>query len=194
MSKLSKAVIDRPLFWPIFAATSIAIGFGIVFICRQYLEPPKDTEIGLPVMVAYVALLAIAAQIVVNIRQWHSMEAGLHQTRELFEMAERPSIGIESIGFVGAVESSLLQIVIINSGRVPAINLEVELLEHLTEPQIGPCPDPSGWIGHEQTDVTSQEVIGISGRRILHAGSFDATAMTKTGKRENDLFLWLKCT
>ena len=189
-------IIDSPYFWPVFAIVSVVIGVVIFFVCRGWLEPPKDTEIGLPVLVAYGALVAIVVQIVINIRQWEVTKDGLVQTRELFEMAERPSISIETIGFVqDELGGFALQISVVNSGRAPAIDFRSAMAERYLEPVSGACPDPTTWKNEEKDEFESLEVIGIASKRIIPGSKLSRGDAMKLGpRREQDMFIFLQCT
>lgn len=175
-------------------------GAILVWFCRR-LEPPKDTEIGIPVFMGYVSLIAIGAQVIVSRMQWKAMQDGMKLTRELVELTERPSLGIQGIDKIIYEPFNKISVhaELKNSGKSPARNVYtlsyLRVYEATTLADCGlecPIPDPLPLTG-----IRSPSVLPVNASRTLtpeidHMP--DIAECIRFGKGELVLFLWVYVT
>src|SRR5687767_13575463 len=99
----------------VFIVTGIAL---IIWTARTHFDPPKDTEVGIPAVIAFLGFVAVLVQIIVNVFQWRSMQDAQRQNKEFFELAERPSLGKDGIQLIVKEDGGADMFIIMrNSGR-----------------------------------------------------------------------------
>lgn len=75
-----------PVLWAVGLFLFFGLGWLLIWFCR-HLDPPKDTEIGIPAVLVYVTIWAVVAQILVSRMQWKAMQEGLKQNERMADAA-----------------------------------------------------------------------------------------------------------
>lgn len=121
------------MFWLIGILSFFGLGWLLIWGCR-HLDPPKDTEIGIPAVLVYVTMWAIVTQIIVSRMQWKAMQEGLQETRNIlrhteraFEMTERPIVipVRASVPVLHADARLTIKLAVRNEGRTGAKRVAV---------------------------------------------------------------------
>jgi hypothetical protein len=174
--------------WTVFSGAAIAGLVFVVWICRTYFTPPKDTEVGIPAVVAYVALMAVIAQVAVNVMQWQ-------QSRDLFDLAERPSIGVELESIrVAKDDTATVGVILRNSGTSPARQVSVvnNLNFHPTSIPRNACPEPTDNAHAEP--LCSKVVIPVNGIARSFSETIPADRIQRVFNGQELMFIWVRVT
>jgi nitrate reductase NapE component len=174
--------------WTVFSGASVGGLWYLIWICQTYFTPPKDTELGVPAVVAYVALIAVIAQVAVNVLQWQ-------QTRELFDLAERPSLGVELESItVAKDDTATVRVILRNSGRSPARQVSVVNNLNFHPPDIPKdvCPEPT--TDDHAEPLGSKVVIPVNGMAHSISETIPADRIQQVFSDQQLMFIWVRVT
>ncbi len=146
--------------------------------------------------VTWLILVTAWVQIDVNRRQWQAMQDGLKQTREMFELTERPSLGLDfPITVWPRDERDLtkgfdVKVVIRNFGRSPAVKGDALLVIGFplsAEIPSNACPEP---LRVDGDGGRSRLVIPAGGNAILR-GDLTEDEFTEIQQGTRTLLVWV---
>jgi hypothetical protein len=174
------------------ACSLIALGGAglIVYLSICTLGKTKAPEIAIPSTIAWLAFIAILAQIFVNFLQWKSAEKQMYQNRELFELGNRPSLGIEfDWEDLPEQDAGIVLIELRNSGTAPAKNVtSVHTTKLVPYSDLKVCPKPDK---QEPDSMESRGVVPVGGMRIRRTEIVGASELYS---EKQVLFMWCRVT
>ncbi len=169
-------------WWHVGALAVLGTIMGLAYIAKNRFDGTKGIEFFTTSLIAFLALVTIVAQAVVNIKQLGNMKSALKQNRELFDLAERPSVAVEKVEIVlNENEKASAKILVRNYGKSPAKEVTVSsflvagTLKESTEDF--PCPDLN-LVNKldDESKLVSRAVIASGGIRYSHAYTRDVMA------------------
>jgi hypothetical protein len=132
--------------WHPSAGIGIIVISGVILIVGLYvmtwdMSPDQRTQFVTPHLINLLLLVVVAIQAYITQKQWQ-------QSRELFELAERPSLGVEKVALekypdgTGRIIAKMR-----NSGKSPARKVKTTITLNFYEtgafePSEGNCPEP----------------------------------------------------
>jgi hypothetical protein len=117
--------------------------------------------------VTWLILVTAWVQIGVTQKQWQAMQDGLGLQRELFELAERPSLGIVAVSFTIIADGhGVIGLSVTNSGRSPALSVNVEVNVQLSPVNKASalCPEPDKKT--TEGGIASRSVIPVNASQL----------------------------
>lgn len=138
------------------ATTFVPLGITLIIFAVWLIVKIADEKTQAPIdgLLGFFTLLVIMVQSFIIQRQWQAMQDALkrtdaiiQQTKDHFEIAERPFIGVEKIRLFESKEGEAGCVVatIRNSGKMPATEVEMFLTPNFYYPHElsdDRCPDP----------------------------------------------------
>lgn len=199
-------------YYPFYALIGFLIllliggGVAIIYVSLCILKatdspPPMQFLIGS--LFSLLVLIAVLAQATIYLYQWLAMrdvikqnerlikttqrqaraaERHLEQARELFELVERPSLGVDGGGVLedGSPTARVL-VLIRNSGKSPAIHMSANLTCRFVEPlSVNECPEPGNKISEGLSSRTFLAVNGVTS--AIHHIALDDWAQVQQRK------------
>jgi len=143
-----------------------------------------------PLIILNVFLfLAMCGQAIIFFMQFREMRKNLKQTRDLFELSERPSLGINFFLDILPGNHMSVDIEIKNSGKSPARNMIVRHeVTSVLSTEITTCPEPQrDTLG----DPGSQFVLPVNGVIIRRS---KITNGEKINDGDEIIFAWIRIT
>ena len=146
----------------IFFVGGIIELYHVSFDLLKPNENPSPMQFFTTTIFSLFVLVGISVQAIIYWLQWR-------QTRELFELGQRPSLGVEEANLIQeAGKPFKVYLKIRNSGRSPAKITKVITYPGLYPLQmipVGDCPDP---VANPQSEgMNSKPVVPVNGTRIV---------------------------
>ncbi len=168
---------------------------GIAFLCTF---APKESywSIFIPATIAWITFLAVVIQSEVVRAQWQAMRDGLRQQRELFELTERPSLGLVEPLQVTKTRSGhyLISATIKNWGKSPAVSVQSNCIAILMAAKKAPewgCPEPDS---DKLQPSFSQSLVAVNGSISVMTDPLHPVAFKLTQQGRYVMFVWIKIT
>lgn len=165
------AAVSRATYVPLGILATVISIWAIIRLCQLYVPAKENTKAAIDALVGFFTLVVIIVQSVILKRQWQAMQEALKRTDTLieqnkvivqaaqrqaraaeasltlaqkhFEMAERPSLGIEQFQFPD--DHGFVVAVVKNFGKSPAKNAYFQITANWyinTPPLPDRCPEP----------------------------------------------------
>ncbi len=146
-------------------------------------ESPSQIQFFITTLFSLFVLVGISVQAIIYWLQWR-------QTSQLFDLIERPSLGVEAMAFDSATGICVAQIR--NSGKAPARNVTITIVpNHPTLQELGGAVYLPPTAGSPET-MKSRSVIPVGGVKMALTLPIAAPVLSEiVTTKTRALFLWV---